>query len=215
MASALAGKEHSISDWQFGEVVHGESFTQSDLKGKVVVVDYWGTRCPPCIALIPHLVKLDKKHKDDGLMIIAPESQGSSKQATVSLMKKNKVGYTVTNGCTGPINIGGLPHAIVFDREGKIVYNGHPGDSGFDRAIRDALKEGADSSSSTSEAFTGPLVDLRTWTNQEGKTIKAALLSVEDDKAKLRLANSTVTLYEIAKLSKEDQDLIKEALAKE
>lgn len=214
LGNAHAQKTANISQWSFGNVVHGDAVDSSDLKGKVVVVDYWGTHCPPCLALIPHLVSLDKRYKDDGLVIIAPESQGSSAESIKKIMEKNKVKYTVTSGCSGPANVRGLPHAVVCNRQGDVVFEGNPGNPGFETAIRKSLKEDGGSSSEAAETSTGPIVELRTWTNQEGKTIKAALLSVEDGKAKLRLSNSTVTYYEIDKLSESDQEIIKEALAK-
>ncbi|WP_159434899.1 TlpA family protein disulfide reductase [Rubritalea squalenifaciens] len=212
-ASTLTAAPHTLSEWSFGEVVHGETFTKESLKGKVVVVDYWGTHCPPCLALIPHLVKLDDKYRDKGLKIIAPESQGSSKDAITRLMKKHQAQYTVTAGCSGPLQLRGLPHAVVFNAQGQIVFSGHPADSAFDRSIKNALKESRSANYSRDAISSNqPLIGHRTWTNQDGQKIKATLLAVENGKAKFRLTNGSVTLYDITKLSLFDKELIQDAL---
>ena len=43
----------------------GKEVSLTDFKGKPVIVDIWGTWCPPCRAVIPHLVELHEKHKDE------------------------------------------------------------------------------------------------------------------------------------------------------
>lgn len=54
----------SVKDW------HGEPFDFETMKGKVVVIDFWGTWCPPLCRALPKNVALAKKYRDDGLMII-------------------------------------------------------------------------------------------------------------------------------------------------
>src|SRR5438105_8206954 len=65
--AALEGKPmHALSlqGWVNGEV------KPQDLKGKVVVVDFYATWCGPCMAAIPHNNELLKKYKDKGLVIV-------------------------------------------------------------------------------------------------------------------------------------------------
>ena len=59
-----------------------------------------------------------------------------------------------------------------------------------------------------------PLIAMREWTNREGKTIKAAVLSADDKKAKLKRENGKIYNYEIEKLSEDDQEIIRKALDK-
>ena len=59
-----------------------------------------------------------------------------------------------------------------------------------------------------------PLIAVREWTNREGKTIKAAVLSADEKKAKLKLDTGKTYKYEIEKLSENDREIIRKALDK-
>jgi thiol-disulfide isomerase/thioredoxin len=76
--AALEGKDApklEVSGWVNGEV------KPEDMKGKVVVVDFYATWCGPCMAAIPHNNEMLKKYKDQGLMIVGvcTSSQGQEK----------------------------------------------------------------------------------------------------------------------------------------
>ncbi len=64
---ALIGKE--ASEINAEHVVNGDLVTLADLKGKVVVLDFWAVWCGPCIASFPHLRHLHEAHSKDGLVI--------------------------------------------------------------------------------------------------------------------------------------------------
>lgn len=50
--------------------LNGKAVKLADLKGKVVMLDFWAVWCGPCVRTFPHLIELHKAHKDDGLEII-------------------------------------------------------------------------------------------------------------------------------------------------
>ena len=52
------------------DVLDGEPISLADYQGKVLIVDFWGTWCPPCLREIPHFVKLHAAYKDQGLEIV-------------------------------------------------------------------------------------------------------------------------------------------------
>jgi hypothetical protein len=83
---------------------------------------------------MPHLVQLDKKLRSKGLVIIGAESQ-EIKKVTANA----KVTYTITKGAEGPIQIRGLPTALIFDSSGSLIYNGAPSDKEFEKTIKKAL----------------------------------------------------------------------------
>jgi thiol-disulfide isomerase/thioredoxin len=52
------------------EEISGTKVSLKGLKGKVVVIDFWATWCPPCLMSIPELVGLQEKYKENGLTIV-------------------------------------------------------------------------------------------------------------------------------------------------
>ncbi len=130
-----------LSDFKVGELLSGDAVDLAKTNGKAVVIEAWGVRCPPCIASLPHIEKLAKRNKEDTIFIGA-ESQGSTDADIKAVVKKFKLSYTITKGgVMSPVNFRGLPHAFVFDTTGKLIYSGHPSESGFDKAVRDAGKK--------------------------------------------------------------------------
>ena len=63
---------------------------------------------------MPHLVQMEKKLSKKGLVVVAPEVQGSSEEDIKKLVDKNKIGYTVTKSISGPRLGNGIPRTAVF-----------------------------------------------------------------------------------------------------
>jgi thiol-disulfide isomerase/thioredoxin len=59
-----------------GGDVDGKPVSLADLKGKVVLVDFWATWCPPCVAAMPTLQRLSEKYKDSGFVILGVNVDG-------------------------------------------------------------------------------------------------------------------------------------------
>ncbi|MHC4520266.1 MAG: TlpA family protein disulfide reductase [Planctomycetota bacterium] len=111
--------------------VKGEPVTIAP--GKVYVVEFWATWCPPCLKSIPHLTALQKKHKDRVVFVgvsnedpgvVKPfvENQGDNMDYTVAIDSTGAVG----KGYMRAFGQGGIPTAFVVDANGKIVWHGHP-----------------------------------------------------------------------------------------
>ena len=167
---------------------------------------------------MPHLVRMDKRYRKKGLVIIGAEVQRSDDAAIKKITDEHKVKFTIIKGVSGPSLGRGIPSAAVFDATGKAVFVGHPADDKFERAVKDALKELKNSGGAPSEKpkskfpeIAKPLIAQRNWTNKEGKSIKAAVLSIDGDQVKFKLSNGKTANYEIGNLSEQDQETIKEA----
>ena len=107
--------------------VDGESQTLADLKGKVVILDFWATYCPPCLDEIPHLNQLQMQHKANGLEIIGLHVGGEEDRPKVpSFAEKLKINYDLATPESALEQLifsdeNSIPQTLVFDRDGKLV----------------------------------------------------------------------------------------------
>ena len=103
--------------------LEGGELTLSSLKGKIIILDFWATRCPPCRMEIPGFVKLYKKYKDKGLKIIGVclESEATVKP----FAKKMGINYTLVFADQKVRHeYGGIryiPTTFIIDQQGDIV----------------------------------------------------------------------------------------------
>jgi len=73
----------------------GEWFKLSDFRGKVVMLNFWGTWCPPCRKEIPDFIKLMEKYNKDGLEIVGVTLTSGSAEKIQKFVDKNKMNYTI------------------------------------------------------------------------------------------------------------------------
>lgn len=103
----------------------GKTLKLSDLKGKVVILDFWATWCPPCRKGIPDLIDLKKRYGAKGVEIVGISVDQETKPDVVPFIKDYGINYPVVYADNGiVINYGGIraiPTTFVIDREGKIV----------------------------------------------------------------------------------------------
>jgi hypothetical protein len=166
---------------------------------------------------------MDRRYAKKGLVLIGAESQGSSKEDIETIVKDNKIKFAITKGASGPIEMSGIPHMVVFDTAGKLVFDGHPGDAGAEKAIKKALK-GAAGEDSAAKDTAGSSLDLfkrkelvaeRSWTNTDGKALQASLTSLSGNTGTFRRPDGRTFDYDITKLSEEDQQVIAAASGEE
>lgn len=110
----------------------------ADLDG-IVIVEFWATWCPPCVASIPHLQKLHETYAEKGVTVIALTNEDPSDDLA-QFIKDHGMTYIVGAGSTTARAYGvrGIPAAFIV-HEGEIVWQGHPM-SGMDEALKEALQ---------------------------------------------------------------------------
>jgi thiol-disulfide isomerase/thioredoxin len=112
-----------------------------DRTGKVTVIDFWATWCPPCRMAMPKLDDLQKKEKGD-LVVIGISDEPESKVR--GFIKQNPHSYAQAVDTTRAINsalgIQGIPHVVVLSTDGIIRWQGNPLDPNFPTVVADVIK---------------------------------------------------------------------------
>jgi peroxiredoxin len=104
--------------------MHGKNIKLSDFRGKVVLIDFWATWCPPCIASVPGLEKIHKSYKNKGLVVLAISMDGGEWDSVKSFMKYYGITYPVLKGdddVAVQYQVRAIPLLLILDREGKIA----------------------------------------------------------------------------------------------
>ncbi|HMQ05178.1 MAG TPA: TlpA disulfide reductase family protein [Pyrinomonadaceae bacterium] len=102
--------------------IDGKMWTLSDLRGKVVVLNFWATWCVPCRTEVPNLVALGREHKQKGL-----EVAGISLDEDLGLVKKFITEYKVDYPVLIPDpdspwrSLDNTPTTLLIDRQGKLI----------------------------------------------------------------------------------------------
>ncbi|MGA8869124.1 MAG: TlpA disulfide reductase family protein [Candidatus Sulfotelmatobacter sp.] len=103
--------------------LQGKNWNLKDLKGKVVLVNFWATWCPPCRKEMPDLESLYLRFKDQGFVVLAISDEDAP---TVNpFIAARTITYPVLldpgRKVNGEFQIEGIPKSFVYDRAGKLV----------------------------------------------------------------------------------------------
>jgi len=104
--------------------INGKQVNTADLKGKVLVINYWFTSCPPCRKEMPLLNKIAGKYKDQKDIVFIGITFDST-ETVKKFLAKREFRYQVIAGADFLVYTGGItvfPTNIVIDRQGKIQY---------------------------------------------------------------------------------------------
>ncbi len=123
----------------------GEEKSLSDFKGKVVLLNFWATWCPPCKIEIPHLVELYEEYKDDGLEVIGISMDWNGQRVVGPFAEENGMKYTVLLGDNDVTDLYGgimsIPVTFVIGRDGGITkrYLGYRDKETLENAVKRLL----------------------------------------------------------------------------
>ncbi|WP_455361309.1 TlpA family protein disulfide reductase [Streptomyces sp. SYSU K21746] len=113
-----------------GETLDGGRLDVTALKGKVVVLNVWGSWCPPCRAEAPHFAKVAKETKAKGVEFVGINTRDNDKQPALAFEEKFGVEYPSLYDPIGKLMLRfpkgtllpqAIPSTIVLDRDGKIA----------------------------------------------------------------------------------------------
>ena len=105
--------------------VDGSMVSMSDYSGKVILVDFWATWCPPCQEMIPILSKLHKKYSEKGLVTLGVSLDKDGLGVLGTFVHENMIPYKVVMGDNRISNafggVSSIPTLYMVDREGRLV----------------------------------------------------------------------------------------------
>jgi thiol-disulfide isomerase/thioredoxin len=152
-----------IKDWK-----NGKPLKLADLRGKVVLLDFWGYWCGPCVGSMPYLIKLYDEFHDQGLVIVAvhDDSVGSIREMDEKLARVRKEVWkgrdlpfqvaldgggltrivhsamTARGATTAAYGIESFPTTLLIDRQGKLLCEFNPWDKDARSQIERLLRTG-------------------------------------------------------------------------
>jgi len=120
----VTGKTYTVQGTEQGLKIEG-------LEGKIVFLEFFGHKCPPCLASIPHLITLQNKHKDK-LAIVSIEVQGYNHAQTAKFAKEKGMNYIVVSEEKAAALVsyiqqraqwrGSIPFLVALDAKGDVQF---------------------------------------------------------------------------------------------
>jgi cytochrome c biogenesis protein CcmG/thiol:disulfide interchange protein DsbE len=163
-----------VAVWSIRQVTHSESVPQmkaegsrnaapdfalkdadnktvslADYRGKVVLLNFWATWCPPCKVEIPWFIEFEKQYKDQGFAVLGVSLDEAGWEAVKPYIESSRINYPVLMGDAtidqtyGPIET--LPTTFLVDREGRIaaVHTSLPERAEYEAQIQELLRTAA------------------------------------------------------------------------
>ncbi|MFF3764428.1 TlpA family protein disulfide reductase [Streptomyces sp. NPDC001922] len=113
-----------------GTTLDGKKLNLADYKGKLLVINVWGSWCSPCRLEMPHLVKVAKATKADGVEFVGINVRDPNKPPAVKFQKEfgvpypslyDPVGKLMLRFPAGSLNPKAIPSTVIVDRDGKVA----------------------------------------------------------------------------------------------
>lgn len=105
--------------------LHGKTISLSDYRGKWVLVNFWGTWCPPCLKEIPELVSLHQAHKDKDLVVVGIAVDSGPAKTVAEFVQSHNIPYPMvidddsSRQQLGDMNV--LPTSYLYNPKGELV----------------------------------------------------------------------------------------------
>lgn len=138
-------KKETIPDVTFVNL-QGQKITSQDLRGKVVMINFWATSCTTCVKEMPDMVETYNKYKANGLEFVAVAMAYDPPNYVLNFVETRKLPFTVALDTQGALaksfgDIQLTPTTLVVDKQGKVIkrYVGEPDFAALHRLLEKEL----------------------------------------------------------------------------
>ena len=146
-ATILSFKKNTVADLTM-ITIKGETITTQELRGKVVLFNFWATDCPGCIKEMPELINTYNKYKNNNFEVLAVTMYYDPPSRVITYAKNNQLPFPVILDFDKTIknafkNIKLTPTSILIDSNGKIINTivGEINFNTFNKSLEEELKK--------------------------------------------------------------------------
>jgi len=104
--------------------LNGGTFSLADQRGKIVLINFWATWCPPCLEEMPAMERLWQKHKDSGFVLVAVSVDTDPKKV-VPFVTEHKLTFPIaldpSMGVADKYGVRALPSSFIVDKGGLMA----------------------------------------------------------------------------------------------
>ncbi len=111
--------DFSLSPW------NGKEIQVSDLKGRILILNFWAAWCGACLEEMPSLVELEKKYRKQGVLVLGINLDDNPESVVPKILKKYGIQFPVFKDTEGKIsellNVHAIPLTVVLNQDRKIL----------------------------------------------------------------------------------------------
>ena len=129
--------EIKVKDW-----LNTGKQSLAQLRGRIVVLEFWATWCPPCLASIPHLNKIHRTYKGEKIQLLSFARETRTFIQTFQQSRNLSIEYPIgaDSSLFDTYGVSSIPYAFLIGRDGKVLWHGISNSKQMDEEIRSALR---------------------------------------------------------------------------
>jgi peroxiredoxin len=121
----------------------GQTLSPKVMQGRIVIIEFWATWCPPCVEQLPHLRKLYHQVKNRGVSLVSVSLDDRAGTAKRFADNRGMVWPQVhdasqSRSLAEAWGVSGIPHAFIFSPDAKLIWRGHP--ARMDQPLKKAIQ---------------------------------------------------------------------------